>query len=193
MLQLGTSVPQPSLTEPLTVFFQLNMTWVMGAHCAWASVDNSALWRVFSPSSNVGFLWLPSLAIATGQAVAESHSATATQQVTIEDTLPPTISCNSPASITPPDAPIAFAASAQDQCAGPLIPVITAYDCFQFTKSGRRVDKTDSCQVAISGDTVTILDSGGVSDTIEWTVEADDGNGNTTSQTCSLVVVNPGA
>ena len=82
-------------------------------------------------------------------------------------------------------------ASAEDQCSGPVTPVITAYDCFTFTRNGKRIDKTSSCQVAISGDTVTILDSGGVGDRIEWTVEADDGNGNTQSETCSLEVINP--
>jgi hypothetical protein len=121
----------------------------------------------------------------------DNNSATAAQLVTIQDTLPPTISCNNAATIVPPDAPISFTATAVDQCAGPLTPVITAYDCFAFTNKGRRIDKTSSCQVAISGDTVTILDSGGVGDRIEWTVEADDGNGNIQTETCSLEVINP--
>ena len=121
----------------------------------------------------------------------DGNSATDGQLVTIEDTLPPIISCNSAATIIPPDAPISFTASAVDQCAGPLTPVITAYDCSTFTKKGRRIDKTSSCQVALSGDTVTILDSGGVGDRIEWTVEADDGNGNIQTETCTLEVINP--
>jgi hypothetical protein len=122
----------------------------------------------------------------------DNNSAMDAQQVTIEDTLPPTITCNSPATIIPPDAAIAFTATADDQCAGPLTPTITAYDCFTFTKKGKRIDKTGSCEVALDGDTVTILDSGGVGDNIEWTVEADDGNGNLQTETCALVVVNPG-
>jgi hypothetical protein len=121
----------------------------------------------------------------------DGNSAMDVQLVTIEDTLPPIISCNSAATIIPPDAPISFTASAVDQCAGPLTPVITAYDCYTFTKKGRRIDKTSSCQVALSGDTVTILDSGGVGDRIEWTVEADDGNGNIQTETCTLEVINP--
>jgi hypothetical protein len=122
----------------------------------------------------------------------DNNSAMAAQQVTIEDTLPPSITCNSPATIIPPDAAIAFTATAEDQCAGPLTPTITAYDCFTFTKKGKRIDKTGSCAVALDGDTLTILDSGGVGDNIEWTVEADDGNGNLHTETCALVVVNPG-
>ena len=114
------------------------------------------------------------------------------QVVTIEDTLPPEIECNSAATIVPPDAPISFTATAVDQCAGPLEPVITSFDCFKFTKKGKRIDKTNSCVVALDGDTVTILDSGGVDDHIEWTVEADDGNGNVQTKTCALLVVNPG-
>jgi hypothetical protein len=54
------------------------------------------------------------------------------------------------------------------------------------------VDKTGSCVVQINGDTITIADSGGVGDNITWTVVASDGSGNTSSQTCALVVENPG-
>ena len=46
--------------------------------------------------------------------------------------------------------------------------------------------------VVISGDTITIADSGGVDDNITWTVSANDNCGNITETTCSLVVVNPG-
>lgn len=120
------------------------------------------------------------------------NQTTDNQNVTVEDTTPPVVECNNPPTIVPPDAPISFAATAVDQCEGELIPEITAYDCFKFTKKGKRVDKTESCEVDIAGDTITIMDSGGVEDNIIWTVEATDGSGNTTSVECSLVVENPG-
>lgn len=119
------------------------------------------------------------------------NSSSCTATVTIEDTTPPDIQCNAPATIVPSDAPISFTATTTDICdAGPSV-VITAFDCFKFTKDGKRIDKTKSCQVSINGDSVTIDDSGGVNDTIEWTVEATDGSGNISTTTCSVLVVNP--
>jgi len=122
----------------------------------------------------------------------ESNFDTDTQAVTIVDTLSAVIMCNSPPTILPPDAPIAFKATADDQCQGPIVPQVVSYDCFAFTKKGKRIDKTESCVVSFAGDTLTIHDSGGVDDTIEWVVAADDGNGNTTTQVCSVCVANPG-
>jgi hypothetical protein len=43
--------------------------------------------------------------------------------------------------------------------------------------------------VRIQGDTITILDSGGVGDTISWTVAANDGAGNAGQKTCQVNVV----
>ena len=105
----------------------------------------------------------------------------------------PVISCNSPATITPPDAPISFTAtaSATDGC-GPATVEVVAYDCWKLTQNGKRIDKTGSCVVEIDGATVTIVDSGGVGDHIGWTVEAEDGEGNSASADCEVVVVNPG-
>ena len=54
------------------------------------------------------------------------------------------------------------------------------------------MDKTQSCVVDVSGDTVTILDSGGVGDHIQWTVTATDDSGNTSTAVCEIVVANPG-
>ena len=113
------------------------------------------------------------------------------QTVTVVDTIPPDIFCNSPSTITPPDAPVSFTATATDQCEGALTPEITDFDCFKFTKKGKRVNKTKSCVVTFAGDQITISDSGGVSDTITWTVVATDASGNATTETCSLNVVNP--
>ncbi|MDH3281396.1 MAG: glycoside hydrolase [Gammaproteobacteria bacterium] len=122
-----------------------------------------------------------------------TNQISAIQTVTIVDTTEPVISCNAPGTIIPPDAPISFTATAIDVCQGDLTPVITKFDCFKFTKKGKRIDKTSSCEVSFAGDTITILDSGGVADHITWTAEATDGSGNTGTVDCEVVVVNPGA
>ena len=122
----------------------------------------------------------------------DGNSASVPQMVTVIDTTPPEIFCNAVSSITPPDAPISFTASASDQCQGPLTAEITDYDCFKFTKKGKLVRKTNSCIVSIDGDQITILDTGGVADMIEWTVTATDNSGNSNTAGCSVSVVKPG-
>jgi hypothetical protein len=49
-----------------------------------------------------------------------------------------------------------------------------------------------SCTAAADGDTVTVVDSGGVGTTIEWTVEAADASGNWIAMVCGVAVGNPG-
>lgn len=115
---------------------------------------------------------------------------TCSATVTVEDREAPSPSCNAPASIVPPDAPVSFTATTGDNCGATV--VATAYDCYAFTSNGKRVDKTRSCRVQFAGDTVTILDTGGVGDHVAWTLLATDGSGNTTSTRCEVVVVNPG-
>ncbi|MHA2010660.1 MAG: hypothetical protein ACW980_25395 [Promethearchaeota archaeon] len=107
------------------------------------------------------------------------------------DITPPEIQCNAPATITPPDAPITFVATATDNCESDPSVDITDYDCFMFTKKGKRIDKTESCIVDISGDTISIVDTGGVDNNITWTVRATDNCGNVAEATCSVVIVNP--
>ena len=119
----------------------------------------------------------------------ESRSCSAT--VTVVDATPPVVSCNAPPSITPPQAPISFTASAADSC-GSATVAVQSYDCYTFTKKGKRIDKRDSCAVSFSGATVTISDSGGVGDIIQWTVTAQDGSGNSAQTTCTVNVLNPG-
>lgn len=114
-----------------------------------------------------------------------------TGTVTVQDATSPIISCNTPATITPPDAPISFTATATDNCDVSLVE-ITQYDCYTFTKKGKRIDKTESCVVDVAGDTITILDSGGVDDHITWEISATDSSGNTTTKDCGILVVNPG-
>lgn len=119
------------------------------------------------------------------------NSATDTQLVTIEDTLGPEIACNSPATISPNQAPLGFTATAEDACAGPVDAEITGFRCYALARSGRIIDKGDSCIVSILGDVITITDSGGVGNYIEWAVSADDGNGNSSMESCTVAVVNP--
>jgi len=123
---------------------------------------------------------------------ADGNQDSAQQTVSVVDTTPPDISCNSPATITPPQAPVTFTASALDQCQGAVAAQVTDYDCYKLTKKGKRVGKTRSCVVSFSGNQITISDSGGVADMIEWTVTSMDDSGNEASSTCSLSVENPG-
>jgi hypothetical protein len=118
-------------------------------------------------------------------------TASCVQTIEVVDTTPPDIQCNAPATITPKDAPIMFTATATDNCEGDPSVDIIGYDCFQFTKKGKRIDKTESCIVEVSGDSIRIVDSGGVDDNITWTVSAIDNCGNVEETTCSVLVVKP--
>ena len=151
-----------------------------GDNCMVASVVNNA--PDFFPLGETIVQW--TVTDTSGNTAMDSH------KVTVVDTTPPDVFCNSPDKITPSDAPISFSATAEDICDPNLIvPVITEFDCFTFTKKGKRIDKTESCVVSFSGDTVTIHDSGGVGDIIEWTAEATDASGNVGSATCTVNVV----
>lgn len=120
------------------------------------------------------------------------NSASCTQTIEVVDTTAPVISCNAPPTITPPDAPISFAATATDNCENNPLVEVTGFNCYALTKKDKRIDKTDSCVAEAAGANFTILDSGGVGDTIDWTVRAADACGNTVETTCSLEVINPG-
>lgn len=120
---------------------------------------------------------------------ADDNASSCVQTIEVVDTTPPDIQCNAPVTITPPDAPISFTATATDNCAGDQSVEIIGYDCFQFTKKGKRIDKTESCVVEVNGGTVTIVDSGGVDDNITWTVRSNDNCGNVAESTCSVMVM----
>jgi hypothetical protein len=147
----------------------------------------------FSDSETLGTCAVESTIERTWTATDGSgYSSSCVQVLQVVDTTPPVISCNAPATITPPDAPISFTATAMDNCDSDPSVQITAYDCFQFTKKGKRIDKTESCIVEFADDTVTIVDSGGVADTITWTVSSADGCGNVSEAECSVDVVKQG-
>jgi hypothetical protein len=105
--------------------------------------------------------------------------------VRVADRTAPTISCNAPATITPSDVPekttqgISFSATAQDLCTGVSVVAIKSFTC----------TKPASCKVGIQGNTITIFDSGGIGDTIRWTVLARDTAGNEGQKTCELSVI----
>jgi len=115
----------------------------------------------------------------------------ATETTVIVDTTPPEVFCNAPATITPPDAPVSFTATAVDLCDPAPVVEITDYFCSKLTRKGKVIDKARSCVVSLAGDSVVIEDSGGVDDLIEWTAQATDSSGNVGTAACSLAVANP--
>lgn len=111
--------------------------------------------------------------------------------VSIVDTAGPVITCNSPPSITPPNRPVTYTATANDVCTGTVTPVVTQFSCYRIKPNGELQNRND-CRVSFSGNRVTISTSGGVGNIIEWTVRANDIHGNQSTKTCRVNVVNPG-
>jgi hypothetical protein len=118
-----------------------------------------------------------------------SHQATDTQNVTIQDTTLPVISCNAPSTMLASDAPLTVTASATDVCDAAPRTEITGFRCYEIKANGRIVDKGESCVVRFGGTSITVLNSGGINNTIEWTVRATDGSGNVATKSCSVTVV----
>jgi hypothetical protein len=114
-----------------------------------------------------------------------SASCQATVTVVGEGTSPTVLSCNSPATITPPDAPISFTATAVNACGETTPPTITGFDCWKLGGNGQ--PHPAGCKVQLAGSTIEIRNTGGVGTHIEWTVE---GGGETLE--CEVVVANPG-
>lgn len=114
------------------------------------------------------------------------------QIVEVVDTHAPVISCNAPMFIFPSEAPASFTATAVDNCDGSPDVQVLEYDCWWYNGAGKKRSKLESCVVEIDGATVSILDSGGVGDHIQWTVTTTDDCGNPAMATCEVEVVNPG-
>ena len=184
----------PSITCPSNTTIECDQSTDPGITGAASATDicDSSPAITFSDTVLPGSCSEESTITRTWTATDESgNSSSCVQTIEVVDTTPPVISCNAPATITPADAPISFTATATDNCAGDPSVEIIGYDCFIFTKKGKRIDKTKSCIVEVNGDAITIVDSGGVDDNITWTVRANDNCGNIAESTCSLVVVNP--
>lgn len=114
----------------------------------------------------------------------QSASCEAVVTVTGENTSPTILSCNTPPTITPPDAPISFSGSAVNACGESTVPTITGYECWKLGGDGQQ--HPAGCTVELSGPTIDILNTGGVGTHIEWTVE---GDGQTLH--CEVEVANP--
>jgi len=117
---------------------------------------------------------------------------TASVNVNVLDTTAPAIDCHAPATITPPDAPVSFKATATDTCGAPPAVVIDNVQCFHVKPNGGLEDAWQSCRVTTQGDTITIRNTGGVNGIIRWVTRATDGAGNVGRRTCEVNVGNPG-
>lgn len=113
------------------------------------------------------------------------------QTITLVDTTSPAIQCNAPLTIAPANASISFMATATDNCDDDPSVEIVNYQCYKVKKGGKIVDKSESCEVDLSGDTITIQDAGGVGDIFRWTVNATDSCGNVSQQQCTTAVTHP--
>jgi hypothetical protein len=114
----------------------------------------------------------------------QSSSCQATVTVTGSNTSPTVLSCNSPATITPPEAPVSFIATAVNAC-GEVTASITSAACWKLGDNGER--HPAGCKLDIASPTIEIQNTGGVDTHIEWTVE---GGGQTLQ--CEVLVANPG-
>jgi hypothetical protein len=125
------------------------------------------------------------------------NSASTTATFTIVDTTAPVISFSRDATtvsgtitILPNEVPITIDIDATDIC-GDVVTTIEV-TCHKVNKNGKIVDKSESCEVVISGDQVIIEDSGGVGDIITIFVESEDECGNVEADQLIIEVVNPG-
>jgi hypothetical protein len=115
--------------------------------------------------------------------------------VAVVDGTAPVTSCNAPAVVEPPQAssktPITFTATAADTC-GAATARILDFECFEVKKDGRLVRKEEACVVQIQGDTISILETGGVNTVIKWRASATDAAGNASAPTsCEVLVARP--
>jgi hypothetical protein len=112
-----------------------------------------------------------------------------TTSVSVVDTTAPTIACNAPATMPPPNRPVSFTASATDTCTDGVTVQLVGFECFKFNARGEKIDKTKTCKVTLAGATATISPPQGVGQHIAWTARAVDGSGNVGEVVCEVEVV----
>ena len=125
------------------------------------------------------------LRVYDGFAQMDENSVTAG----VVDTTPPTVFCNAPATMTPPNKPVTFTATATDVCTASVTPRLVSFECFKFDAKGKKLDKTKTCKVTLQGAKITISPPQGVGNHIAWKAEAVDGSGNVGHVDCEIEVV----
>jgi hypothetical protein len=108
----------------------------------------------------------------------------------VVDTTPPDVLCNTPTTLTPPNKPISFTATATDICTeGAIVPELVDLECFKFNARGEQIDKTRTCKTVLDGPTATISPPQGVGQHITWTARAVDPSGNVGTAHCAIEIV----
>ncbi|MGR0480421.1 MAG: hypothetical protein ACTFAL_03210 [Candidatus Electronema sp. V4] len=185
-------VPPVAVTKNITV--QLNASGraaIVPADVDNGSSDACGIASLSADPLNFACNALGANAVTLTATDVNGNASSAAATVTVEDKLAPiNVRANAPSTIIPPDVPISFTATAEDNCS--VNVATTDYFCYKIKKDGSRQSKMDGCAVSLSGDTIRIADSGGVDDNIIWTVLATDQSGNTTTAEGHVLVENPG-
>ncbi len=112
------------------------------------------------------------------------NSVAATTTVTVADTTPPVLQCNTPASIPEiddDDPPVSFTATAVDACDLKRVKI--------RRKSVRCLGGDDDCAFAVDGATITFFEVDDDAHAIRWRAKAVDVAGNVAAQTCRVDIV----
>ena len=111
------------------------------------------------------------------------------QTINVQDTTPPILTVPQDDGIYPSDAPITYTIQSSDDCGE--VDLELTYNCQKEKKDGSLMSKMDSCVVDISGNQVTVIDSGGVGTIITISATATDECENSTSDEFVINVLRP--
>jgi hypothetical protein len=112
--------------------------------------------------------------------------------VTVVDTTPPELSCNSPGQVLAVDFPLTVRASAEDICDDRMpAPQVRNARCVKPKSNGKEVDVTSGCGLALEGDRLSVHNGTGVGTEIRWEIFVTDASGNESSESCMLEIVHP--
>jgi beta-glucanase (GH16 family) len=118
----------------------------------------------------------------------DDQAASCQATVTVIDETAPVVACGAAGNVSPPDAPITFTATAEDNC-GVADVEVRAPMCWKINGRGKRIDVP--CLVDFAGADFTIRNTGGVGTYIAWEAVAIDASGTETVEYCEVEVVNP--
>lgn len=116
------------------------------------------------------------------------NSSSCTVAVEVVDTTAPDVSLVV-ADILPSEVPVSFTATSNGDVCGTTTVTISSVTCQAYNGAGKLIDKSESCEYTIDGDTITITDGGGVGTFITIVATAVDECGNATSTEDQVVHV----